>query len=108
MNQTDLIGRIIATEQQAQALTRDARREHDNLDKTIDAELETLRRQYQNEAERYLEELRQTEREKSEAYLARLDQRFCEKLSRIDSIYAAQKDAWVDAIFHRIIGKAGD
>ena len=107
MNQNDLIQRIIATEQQAQALTAGARREQENMESNIDAEIAALRARYQAEADQYLNSLRQREQEKSVQYLSELDTRLQTKLAQIDSIYSAQKDAWVNAIFERIVGKAG-
>jgi hypothetical protein len=36
-----------------------------------------------------------------------LDDRLTVKLQQVESVYAAQKDQWVQAIFERIVGKAG-
>ena len=107
MNQNDLIQKIIAAEHQAQALTETARKEQENMESSIQQEIAALRARYQAQADSYLQNLKQQEQEKSAQYLSELDLRLQAKLTQIDSIYSAQKDAWVDAIFERIVGKAG-
>lgn len=107
MNQTDLIQRIIAAEHQAQALASAAKQQQADMEKNIDAEIAEMRQQYEQKAEQYLHDLEQKEQEKSEKELDSLDKRLKEKLAQVDSIYASQKIAWIDAIFERIVGKAG-
>ena len=107
MDQNDLIQRIIATERQAQAITESARTEHANMDEHIAAELETLRQRYQQEADAYLGALRQRSEDECAQRMAVLERRLQEKLTQIESIHSAQKDAWVEAIFQRIVGKDG-
>lgn len=107
MNQNDLIQKIIATERQAQALTVDARSQQENIEKSIDDEIAALRTQYQEKAEHYLDTLRQREQEIRVQHLSELDVRLQTKLTQIENIYSTQKDAWVNAIFERIVGKAG-
>ena len=107
LNQNDLIQKIIAAEHQAQALTENARQEQENMESGIQQEIAALRARYQAQADSYLENLKRQEQEKSAKYLSELDLRLQAKLAQIDSIYAAQKDAWIDAIFERIVGKAG-
>jgi phosphoserine phosphatase len=107
LNQTDLIQKIIATEHQAQALTEQAKKQQENMEASITSEIEDLRRKYQEEAEAYLQKLMQSEHEKSAKDLQALDDRLTVKLQQVESVYAAQKDQWVQAIFERIVGKAG-
>ena len=108
MNQSDMIQRIIAVDRQANQLTDSAKAENDNIEATIQAEIERLRTNYRENAENYLSRLEKAERLKSDARLKELDERREEKLSQVDVIYAAKKDEWVQAIFDRIVGKAGD
>ena len=107
MNQNDLIQRIIATEHQAQTLTESAKKAQAEMEQDIAAETAALRARYQAEADRYLQELRQQEQEKSARELDMLKVRLQEKLDQIETIYAAEKEQWTDAIFSRIVGKAG-
>jgi phosphoserine phosphatase len=107
LNQTDLIQKIIATEHQAQALTEHAKQQQENMEASINSEIEALRVKYQAEAEAYLQQLMQAEHEKSAQHLQALDDRLTVKLQQVESVYAAQKDQWVQAIFERIVGKAG-
>lgn len=108
LNQTDLIQKIIAAEHQAQALTEQAKAQHEHMEESIDAEIAELRAQYQQQADSYLKQLEQTEREKSKQYLTNLDCRLASKLEQVESIYQSRKDQWIEAIFDRIVGKAGD
>lgn len=107
MNQTDLIQRIIAAEHQAQAITGEAREQYENMDKSINAEIEALRQTYGTNAEQYLREFEASEREKSAQRLKELDAHLAEKLEEMESSYAANKDLWAEMVFERIIGKAG-
>lgn len=107
MNQTDMIQRIIATEQQAQALTEAAKQEQADLEKNIDAEIAEMRQRYETNAEQFLQDLEQKEHEKSASELEARDKRLKAKLNQVESIYNSQRDAWIDAIFERIVGKAG-
>ncbi len=107
MNQSDLIQKIIAAEHQAQALTESARNQQENMEASIDGEIRALEQRYQDHATEYLRQLEQAEQARSDKRLQELDHRLQEKLSQVESIYQAKKDEWVDAIFERIIGKAG-
>lgn len=107
MNQTDLIQRIIAAEHKAQALAGAAKQEQADMEKNIDAEIAEMRRRYEQNAETYLQELERKEQEKSARELDALDKRLNAKLSQVENIYLSQKDAWINAIFERIVGKAG-
>jgi phosphoserine phosphatase len=107
LNQTDLIQKIIATEHQAQALTEQAKQQQENMEASITSEIEALRAKYQEEADAYLQKLTQSEHEKSAQHLQALDDRLAAKLQQVESVYTAQKDQWVQAIFERIVGKAG-
>ncbi len=107
MNQTDLIQNIIATEHQAQALTAQARTQVENMDASIQAEIDALREKYRADAEAYLQRLRQSEQEKSAQTLLDLDARLKAKLQQIESSYESNRDQWVQEIFERIAGKAG-
>lgn len=107
MNQTDLIQRIIAAEHQAQALAGAAKQEQADMEENIDAEIENMRQQYETNAENYLRALEAKEQEKSAKDLEALETHLQSKLSQIESIYASQKDNWINAIFERIVGKAG-
>ena len=108
LNQADLIQKIIAAEHQAQALAEHAKVQQENMEASIESEIEELRKQYQEKADAYLKQLQETQREKSAQYLETLDQRLQKKLDQVESIYQSRKDQWVEAIFDRIVGKAVD
>ncbi len=108
MNQTDMIQRIIAVERQANSLTDSAKTEKENIEASIQAEIDQLRTNYQENAENYLFKLEKSEQAKSAARLKELDERRERKLSQVEVIYAAKKDEWIQTIFDRIVGKAVD
>ncbi len=107
LNQVDLIQKIIATENQAQALAEHAKEEQENMEASIESEIDSLKKQYQNRADAYLKQLELTEHEKSAQRLKELDEKLAAKLSQVENIYQSRKEQWVDAIFDRIVGKAG-
>ena len=108
LNQADLIQKKIAAEHQAQALAEHAKVQQENMEASIESEIDGLRKQYQERAEAYLQKLQETEREKSAKHLEALDQRLQKKLDQVENIYQSRKDQWVEAIFDRIVGKAVD
>ena len=108
LNQADLIQKIIATEHQAQALAEHAKEQQENMEASIESEIDGLRKQYQEKADAYLQKFQEAEREKCEKHLEALDQRLQKKLNQVESIYQSRKDQWVEAIFDRIVGKAVD
>ena len=108
MNQAELIGRVLATDQQAQALTRDAKAAEARVEEGIQREIETITAQYEAEAQKTLDELRQKEQAACQEQLQALDDRLQQKLGQVEALYAAKKDQWVDTIVARIVGKAGD
>ncbi len=107
MNQLDLIQKIIAMEQQAQALTHDANTQLENLEFTIQSEISALEIRYQEESQKYLDELAHSQQIKSIEQLQALETHLAERLAQIDDIYAARKHEWINTIFERIVGKAG-
>lgn len=107
LEQNDLIQRILATERQAQAITENARSEHENMDARIEEELAALKLRYTQEADAYLDGLRKKAEAEGSQRLAALSSRLEEKLAQIENIYSAQKEAWAENIFQRITGKDG-
>lgn len=105
MQQIDLIQNVLAAEQQAQALTRDAKAQSQNIDASIEAEITRLKETYDAEAALYLENLEQSEARKREMRLQELDVRLKEKLQQVEDIYSSQREAWIESIFSRIVGK---
>ena len=107
MNQTDMIQKIIAAEHQANQLTENAKSQSENMEASIQTEIEALRTRYQANADAYLERLEQAEQARSTRRLKELDDKLDSKLKQVEIIYQARKDEWIEAIFDRIVGKAG-
>lgn len=108
MNQTDLIQNVLSTEHQARRLTEDARTQSENMEASIQQEIQVMEQRYAENAEEYLRRFEARQREKSGVRLRELDDRREAKLRQVEDIYAARRDQWVDAIFQRIVGKAGE
>ena len=70
-------------------------------DPNVESKLKLIR------ADAYLKQLELTEHEKSAQRLKELDEKLAAKLSQVENIYQSRKEQWVDAIFDRIVGKAG-
>lgn len=108
VNQAELIGRVLATDRQAQALTQAAKAAEAALETDIQREIETITAEYEAQAQSTLASLREKEQAACQVQLQALDDRLQQKLGQVEALYAAKKDAWVDTIVARIVGKAGD
>ncbi len=105
MNQAELFQKVLATDRQAQAIAQDAKRAQENLDESMEAEIQAMTRDYEKAAQQELQQLQASEQETYSRQLQLLDQRLQEKLHQVDSLYAAKKEEWVDTIVSRIVGK---
>ncbi len=108
MNQNDLFQNILSAEQQARSIAEDARIQRDNMEASILQEIEELRQRYTQTAEAHIQRFEANQREQSQRRLAALDLRREANLQKVENIYKANRDEWIDAIFRRIVGKAGD
>ena len=106
MNQSDLLQNILAMDQQAQALTEDAKAQSQNIDASIESEIEALRTRYETNAAHYLSRLEESEEKRCSRQLQALDERNAERLRQMEKIYQAEQEQWAQTIFERIIGKA--
>ncbi len=105
VNQAELFQKVLATDQQAQAITQDAKRAQDMLEEDIAAEIQAMTQDYEATAQQELAALAAMEQEACSRQLELLDRRLQEKLHQVDSLYAAKKEEWVDTIVARIVGK---
>ena len=108
MNQNDLIQSILSAEHQARSISEEARVQRDNMESSIQQEIEELRQRYTQTAEAHLQRFEANQREQSQRRLAALDLHREANLQKVENIYKANRDEWIDAIFQRIVGKAGD
>ena len=105
MNQAELFQKVLATDRQAQAIAQDAKRAQENLDESMEAEIQAMTRDYEKAAQQEIQQIQASEQETYSRQLQLLDQRLQEKLHQVDSLYAAKKEEWVDTIVSRIVGK---
>ena len=101
MRQSDMINSIVQTEHHAQEITAEAERKRKNLDADVAAEVEKLKEQYRQEAQRRIAEAEQLEAQQREKSLQELQDRLQEALDDIE------RKEWVQALFQRIIENKG-
>lgn len=104
MRQSDMINSIVQTEHHAQEITAEAERKRKNLDADVAAEVEKLKEQYRQEAQRRIAEAEQLEAQQREKSL---QDRLQEALDDIERKEKENHDEWVQALFQRIIENKG-
>ena len=107
MRQSDMINSIVQTEHHAQEITAEAERKRKNLDADVAAEVEKLKEQYRQEAQRRIAEDEQLEAQQQEKSLQELQDRLQEALDDIERKEKENHDEWVQALFQRIIENKG-
>lgn len=107
MHQSELIQRVLAADAQAQSIAQDARQAQEVLESSIQAEIASMTASYEAKSQAQLSELQARESAICQQQLDLLEQKLQQKLRQVESLYAAKKDQWVDAIVERIVGKAG-
>ena len=107
MRQSDMINSIVQTEHHAQKITAEAERKRKNLDADVAAEVEKLKEQYRQEAQRRIAEAEQLEAQQREKSLQELQDRLQEALDDIERKEKENHDEWVQALFQRIIENKG-
>lgn len=107
MRQSDMINSIVQTEHHAQEITAEAERKRKNLDADVAAEVEKLKEQYRQEAQRRIAEAEQLEAQQREKSLQELQDRLQEALDDIERKEKENHDEWVQALFQRIIENKG-
>ena len=63
-----------------------------------------MRENYMARARHRVAEVEKTEAEAAQEDLARWDKKLDQAMSAVEASYAKNKDAWVDALFQRIVG----
>ena len=107
MNQSDLIQNILAVERQANELTGEASEQSALLESSIDGEIQAMQERYRMQAQTYLQNFEAAQRKQNNQALQEQDTRRMAKLRQVEAIYQAHREEWVEAIFQRIVGKAG-
>ena len=106
MEYMDLVGRIVAAEQNARALVQEAKEQEQSLEADLEQEISTMRETYMERARHRVEEVKKTEVALAKEDLARWDRKREQTLAAVESSYARHKDFWVDVLFRKIVGGA--
>lgn len=106
MEYSELIQKILATEQSAQEIMEDAQDLQEKMEADFRREGEQLQAAYLERVRRRLDKAEQEESEKARAAMARLDEEQARAIAAVERMQAEQEDAWVDTLFHMAIGDA--
>lgn len=106
MEYSELIQKILAAEQSAQEIMEDAQELQEKLEADFQREGEQLQAAYLERVRRRLSKAEQEEAEKARAAMEQLDEAQARAIAAVDRMQAEQEDAWVDALFHIVIGDA--
>lgn len=104
MEYIDLVGKIIAAEHSAKEIAREAKARETTLDADLEREAAGMREAYMDRARRRVEQVRATEAQAARESAAALDGKFTAAMGAVEAAYARNRDAWVEAIFQRIVG----
>lgn len=102
----DMIKRIIDMDRKAQEITDAARKEKIEAEKDIASKAQALREEYLARARRRIQINAETDRTLFEQKWRRREKYYEEQAERLESLYAAHHDEWVDAIFHNVIASS--
>lgn len=105
MERSDLIFNIVDAERRAKLITNEAIAKRKGLDEEIEQAVRSMRDNYMERAEARIEKVRRTENDAAREQIEMLDERRKSALSRIDSSFEKNGEAWVDTIFSHVIGR---
>lgn len=105
MEYVDLVSKIVAAEHSAQDIAREAREKQESLDADLKRDVEQLREDCMDRAKRRLTLVEETEQSAAKESLAAWDKKLEHAMAEVESSYAKNKSAWVDTLFHKVIGE---
>jgi len=104
MEYVDLVGRIVAAEETAQEIAREAQEKQASLDSDLKRDVEQLHEDCFARAKRRVALVEETERSAAQDSMAEWDAKLSRAMAEVEHAYAKGKDAWVDLLFHKIVG----
>lgn len=105
MEYVELINQIVAAEQNACHLAREAQNRSAGLDADLAKETADLRENYMARARRRVGIVEETEAAQAREEMDRLDRHLKHSLDALNRAYEAHREEWVDALFTRIVGQ---
>lgn len=104
MEYLDLINQIVAAEQSAKEIAREAKEQEETLETELERETADMRERYMERARRRVAEVEETERKAAKEELERWDQKLAGAMAQVESAYAKNRDVWVETLFRQIVG----
>ena len=104
MEYVNLVSKIVAAEESAREIAKEAQVRESSLEQDLEREIARMRESYMARAKHRVEEVEQTEARAAEEDLARWDKKLEQAMSAVEASYARNKDAWVETLFQRSVG----
>ncbi len=105
MEYLNLVNQIVAAEQSAREIAREAREQESSLEAELEREAAGIRERYMERARRRVAGVEETEAKAAQEELARWDRRLERAMAQVESAYARNRDAWVETLFRQIVGE---
>lgn|GEM_PF-571416 len=104
MLQSDFIKRIIDNEKIARRLANESRKELADLDASLAAEYEAMRKSYLERAEKRVKSVEDSENRYADEVIARMDEELRAAIDASEKSAQANGDLWAKKIFEAVIG----
>ena len=105
MEYLNLVNQIVAAEQSAREIAREAQEQESSLEAELERETAGIRERYMERARRRVAGVEETEAKAAQEELARWDRRLERAMAQVESAYARNRDAWVETLFRQIVGE---
>ena len=100
----EIIDRIIAIEDEAQRLIKDAKEEKANLGQVIEGEVESMHKDMEERIKKKQETLKDYEDEEVEKKISEINKKLSENMEKIDKKAAEKKESWIEDLVNNVIG----
>lgn len=105
MEYVDLVSKIVAAEHSAQDIAREAQEKQESLDADLKRDVTQLREDCMGRARHRIAMVEETEQAAAREDMAAWDKKLAKAMDDVESTYARNKDAWVDLLFHKVVGE---
>jgi hypothetical protein len=105
MEYVNLVSRIVAAEETAQEIAREAREKQSSLDSDLKRDVEALREDCFARARNRVALVEKTERAAAREIMSEWDAKLSRAMAGVERACAKDRDAWADLLFHKIIGE---
>jgi biopolymer transport protein ExbB/TolQ len=105
MEYVNLVSKIVAAEETAQEIAREAREKQSSLDSDLKRDVEALREDCFARARNRVALVEETERAAAGETMSEWDAKLSRAMAEVERAYTKGRDSWVDLLFHKIIGE---